>query len=861
MKRLIIFFAFVQFAFLTQAETIHGVVYDNLGKTVAAAVVRYTNESDPSKSYATFSDDNGNYSLEMPVLLNPEGQGMKLFQTYPNPFCVSTLISFYIPEKTQVILSVYNINGQEIARLLDEIKDAGYHQVVWNENQKIKAGIYFIALTTKDERLVQKIVKMNNCLNTSSVGNWPYDYYNDSNIITYSVKVTGNAFENLDLKGLTFESSKEKDLYVYRSHKIPFACNSDYLGIWNGKSYSDFFIKGINLGVSKPGTHPGELAASREDYSRWLIRIGEMGFNVIRTYTLHYPRFYDELAAYNIAHPENPIYLIQGVWLEEENPGGNLYDLTTAFDREAEENVDCIHGNRTIDHRFGKAYGEYKTNVSRWTMAYIVGREIHTHEVVISNTLNAGIKNFTGGAFSIINASPSEVWNTARLNHLVVYERTNYQTERPISMSSWPTQDPLDHPTETHTTEDSTQYDMNKINSGNAPAGYFASYHAYPYYPDFISMQPSYQTYYDSLGLNSYRGYLDDLRKHYTGRPLIIAEFGVPSSWGNAHFSSAGMDHGGHDENTQGIYNIRLLNSIDQTNCGGAILFAWIDEWFKVTWIVDTIGTTQERRPLWHNITSPEQNFGMIAFEPKSVDYTALSFDNSSCNVKSGKVADDDVFFHVQFELNSSISSNDTIWIAFDTYREDLGESRLPNGVKLKNRAEFLLRITPDDSANLYSTQAYDLFGYWHGTSGSKQLFHSIATDGAPWNILRWKNNIFDTSIFYIGRLRLRHENDKSSSLDAVVWSEKSIDIQIPWTLLLFTDPSKREVLDDDRSTWERETTTTDGISVSFIQNNCLATSNRYMWMEWNQARPFVEREKPWIPDFTKALEKLAEFR
>lgn len=38
--------------------------------------------------------------------------------------------------------------------------------------------------------------------------------------------------------------------------------------------------------------------------------------------------------------------------------------------------------------------------------------------------------------------------------------------------------------------------------------------------------------------------------------------------------------------------------------------FAWIDEWFKRTWITDPIDYLGERRPLWHNATAAEQNFG-----------------------------------------------------------------------------------------------------------------------------------------------------------------------------------------------------------------------------------------------------------
>ena len=65
--------------------------------------------------------------------------------------------------------------------------------------------------------------------------------------------------------------------------------------------------------------------------------MGDMGFNALRVYTLHYPRFYEVFAEYNEAHPNQPIYLLQGIWLDEDNSSGDLFDLTEAFDDGAKE--------------------------------------------------------------------------------------------------------------------------------------------------------------------------------------------------------------------------------------------------------------------------------------------------------------------------------------------------------------------------------------------------------------------------------------------------------------------------------------------------------------------------------------------
>ena len=158
--------------------------------------------------------------------------------------------------------------------------------------------------------------------------------------------------------------------------------------------------------------------------------------------------------------------------------------LNDAFNQEIKDVVNCIHGNNSIDHRFGKAYGLYTVDVSPWLMSYIIGREIHPAEIQETNSKHSDQTSFSGTAFKLASASPSEVWAVSHLDELVRYERNNYNTERPVSISSWPTLDPLAHPTET-TSEDGSSIDLANLNINGAPAGFFRKLSCLPILSEF----------------------------------------------------------------------------------------------------------------------------------------------------------------------------------------------------------------------------------------------------------------------------------------------------------------------------------------------------------------------------------------
>ena len=76
----------------------------------------------------------------------------KLYQNYPNPFNPTTKISYQIPavgneNVSSVQLTVYDLLGNEVAELVNENKNAGYHEVNFKANN-LSSGVYFYQITT-----------------------------------------------------------------------------------------------------------------------------------------------------------------------------------------------------------------------------------------------------------------------------------------------------------------------------------------------------------------------------------------------------------------------------------------------------------------------------------------------------------------------------------------------------------------------------------------------------------------------------------------------------------------------------------------------------------------------------------------
>ncbi|RKY61154.1 MAG: hypothetical protein DRP96_04020 [Candidatus Neomarinimicrobiota bacterium] len=97
-----------------------------------------------------------------PELVNAVPEKFELLSNYPNPFNPETNIRFSVPEISRVNISIYNMLGQKVRTLVDNVMIPGYHTVTWDAcndmGDPVATGVYIYVMTSKDQRFTNKMM-------------------------------------------------------------------------------------------------------------------------------------------------------------------------------------------------------------------------------------------------------------------------------------------------------------------------------------------------------------------------------------------------------------------------------------------------------------------------------------------------------------------------------------------------------------------------------------------------------------------------------------------------------------------------------------------------------------------------------
>lgn len=629
-----------------------------------------------------------------------------------------------------------------------------------------------------------------------------------------------------------------------------------------GNGWEDFEIKGVDLGAGIPGHYATEYAIDKETYLRWFQQIKDMGANTIRVYITLGPAFYEAFYEFNNENPD-PLYLIHGVWIDDYVQNSHMDAFNSAYQQQFIEDcrtvVDVIHGQRWVNLGSNSANGSYTRDVSPWVIGYILGVEWEAPTVAYTDETYVGMGTYEGEYLhTTTEASAFENMLASVGDALLTYENNRYAQQRLVAFSNWPTTDPFDYPKGIETFfEKYSSVDVEHIKfNEHAIAGTFASYHVYPYYPDYLQYMPEYATQTDPTGqVNTYYTYLKRLVEYHS-MPVVVSEYGVPSARGAAQRDANTDRHQGNmSETDQGNAIVRCYEDIMAAGCAGSVVFTWQDEWFKRTWNtmanVDLTAT-----PYWGDYQTNEQYFGLLSFDPgteRSVSYVdgnAEEWQESDVigeyegNALSMKYDEKFLYFMVKgADVAAAQSGAQPLYLPIDTTQKtgsttisNLGAlSDLPlvgaaaaDTLEFQRAADFVLMLQGEANSRVVVQERYEVMRAMQlrATTGQDPYTNPPAQDSSTFKHIdlvlqtltdtseitnanqserRTEKDQFYYQTYETGKLTYGNANPESDDFNSLADycygvaedGTPFVEVKLPWQLLNFSNPSEMMIHDD----------------------------------------------------------------
>ncbi|MBI2683555.1 MAG: hypothetical protein HYX26_10160 [Acidobacteriales bacterium] len=683
--------------------------------------------------------------------------------------------------------------------------------------------------------------------------------------------------------------------------------------------WEKYYVTGVNLGPGAPNYYPAYPPKSVPSYLDWIQKAEGMNANTLRVYTLLPPAFYRAFKQHRDAGGKISLY--QQIWIGDP-PNKDLFDRKFYEETQAEIRyvVDALHGHGNVPPKHARGDGLYTFDLSANVGAILLGRELEASTAIQTNIINGGKRSFDGKYFSIQDANATEVWFAEMLDYLVTYETATYNWQHPVAIVNWPPTDPLDHPTETPNFDevkfrirhgeqlelpknidddnDSVAIDEAKYKvKPELAAGLFASYHVYPYYPDFLLLDKGYLKARDSEGPNPMAGYLKELKAHIP-YPLLITEYGMPNAIGISHFHPYGWHHGGHGEAEQADIVRRESRAVKEAGCAGGIVFSLIDEWYKHNWLTVDFEDPIERATLWLNELDPEKRYGMLGWRTSKWDLFGdgakwagepVIYQGAAKGeaLQSVQAATDEAFLYLR--LNGACvgcgKDKRAYAVALNPLPNQAGVRKLPFGVTMTQGATFLLYLSSPDFARLYIAENYNPYqikprpNLPNETELSyKRAFVAKLADSGDFQeqVVETNRRRFgrDGTLYPAQRYSrsvLRYAATEADRKDSLAeWytdpKGKFTVVRIPWGKLMITDPSSKRVFQVITTTNELRSTATPGVDIAVfelqekgspgqlgavtvlgsfpkVQGGNIAQPVRITWKTWEKVEP-AEYEK-----------------
>lgn len=664
-------------------------------------------------------------------------------------------------------------------------------------------------------------------------------------------------------QGIYFHLSSDKPVTTFMK------TDTDTIYMERDGEYLPFEIRGVDLGVGIPGEWATDFAIDQETYLRWFDMIQELGANTIRVYTILHDDFYNAFYTYNTQQEQagkEPLWLLHGLWVDDysHNSHKDMYDegLLPEMIEDGKTIIDILHGKKFLLGRDGDGSGYYRHNVSQWVLGYILGVEWEASLITYTNQTHYDQTSYQGQYMTTTeDASPFEAALARLGDELIAYESNRYHQQRLVAFSNWPTTDPFRYSlvTTTYRFKNAVINVEHVQPTENFISGYFASYHIYPYFPDYLQTEHEAQAYtkdelelifgknqivainhrlsllnapsvheyltdedyYDKRGRrNTYYAYLKAIN-NFHNIPVVISEYGGTTGRGRAQIDvNTGRSQGFITEKEHGQYLIDCYQDIMDAGSAGSCLFSWHDEWFKRTWntlhAVDLLNN-----PYWSDYQTNEQFYGLLTFDP-GTEQSVCYVDGDTSEWTDNKVIwrgqglelsmkYDEKFLY--FYAAGFDPSDNVLYIPLDTTPKT-GSTYCENyDISFSHPCDFVITINGTDHSRVVVQERYEVLKaiYWESyyildpfidppQSDSPRFVNINLAMKLGGIVPNLNENDTAAESYETGKLRYGNANPSDPEFDSLAdfcFTDNGIEIRIPWQLLNFSNPSEMMIHDD----------------------------------------------------------------
>ena len=138
-------------SYTVQVTTDQDSTTENNGMTVFRVIASMDEGTWISIPDSGYSINNNSFQLLNDIILP---NNFSLLQNYPNPFNSNTIIRYSLPEESRVSIIIYDILGQQVKELINEVQEPGYKSVSWDGKNNLArptgSGVYLFRMKTNN---------------------------------------------------------------------------------------------------------------------------------------------------------------------------------------------------------------------------------------------------------------------------------------------------------------------------------------------------------------------------------------------------------------------------------------------------------------------------------------------------------------------------------------------------------------------------------------------------------------------------------------------------------------------------------------------------------------------------------------